>query len=732
MLRKTLQKVVAKLLVGALAVSCVPAVSDASAHRPSVIRNDVLASTSSLPADDNFNIIAEPFEWGLDVTRIMLKADASYNASDVKAGDFTVYGEHYSEQAYKNDSAGERKVVNAYPVDSQGNKADDGMYIVLELEYGKNIQAGHLGSYSYANYYTPLTPRNYKITWSKNNSTYTQNDKTNVVKLVIDEFRLERHIDNSVEDKQYNFVDYAFYSPKEDGRKKPLIIFFHGMGEGGTRDLKNQGVQMYAYQEEAFAEKEIQDIMGGGAYVLLPQSPDRWPTNGFTEETAYLQVVKNLIDTVIAENKDIDTNRIYIGGLSMGGFMACRMIINYPEMFAAAFPCSQAYAITESDAEKLKDLPVWVSCSEVDGTCAMDPYTYASYVKLKEAGNKDARCAVVKSNRSDPACRMEFYTPESDDPVLYEIKSDEGRENTKTGDLTFNNDTYGGHEAGWVLLFNNREYYIDEDGKEVTAMEWVASQSLVSTLKLDTSKVKTSYKTGETFTAEGLAVTAVMRDGTTQNVTDYTISAVDTSKTGDVTVMVEYSGKSASFTIKVADARTDQAQTAAPAAAAVTPAPVVTAAPAVTVKLSDSKVTLAKKGANKYKLTADVGNSTDAVVWTSSDSKVAAVDSRGVITAKSAGKAVIKATVAGVSAECKVIVKKITFKAAKKNITVKKGKTAKIKVTVAPKNKVSYKTSSGKIARVTSKGVVKGIKKGTAAITITCQGIKLTVRVRVK
>ena len=80
----------------------------------------------------------------------------------------------------------------------------------------------------------------------------------------------------------------------------------------------------------------------------------------------------------------------------------------------------------------------------------------------------------------------------------------------------------------------------------------------------------------------------------------------------------------------------------------------------------------------------------------------------------------------------KVIVKKITFKAAKKNITVKKGKTAKIKVTVAPKNKVSYKTSSGKIARVNSKGVVKGIKKGTAAITITCQGIKLTVRVRVK
>lgn len=97
-----------------------------------------------------------------------------------------------------------------------------------------------------------------------------------------DEFVLDRYTDSSISDAKYNFVDYAMYSPENDGEKHPLIIFFHGMGEGGAGSLKNHGVQMYAYPECNFADKEIQEIMGGKAYVLLPQSPETWPTNGFT------------------------------------------------------------------------------------------------------------------------------------------------------------------------------------------------------------------------------------------------------------------------------------------------------------------------------------------------------------------------------------------------------------------------------------------------------------------
>lgn len=66
-------------------------------------------------------------------------------------------------------------------------------------------------------------------------------------------------------------------------------------------------------------------------------------------------------------------------------------------------------------------------------------------------------------------------------------------------------------------------------------------------------------------------------------------------------------------------------------------------------------------------------------------------------------------------------------------VSVKKGKTATL--TVTAKNtteKVTYKTSNKKVATVTSKGVIKGVKKGSAVITVTCGKLTKTVKVTVK
>ena len=64
--------------------------------------------------------------------------------------------------------------------------------------------------------------------------------------------------------------------------------------------------------------------------------------------------------------------------------------------------------------------------------------------------------------------------------------------------------------------------------------------------------------------------------------------------------------------------------------------------------------------------------------------------------------------------------------------TVKVGKTTKISAKATPSGKVTYKSSNTKIATVSSKGVVKGKKKGTAKITVTCNGVTKTVKVTVK
>ena len=173
----------------------------------------------------------------------------------------------------------------------------------------------------------------------------------------------------------------------------------------------------------------------------------------------------------------------------------------------------------------------------------------------------------------------------------------------------------------------------------------------------------------------------------------------------------------------------------------------------VTPKKSVSSVTL-----KKTSLTMQVGKTeilkvtvkpTNAViknvVWTSSNTKVATVDSKGKVKAIGKGTATITATAAdgsGKNAACKVtVVKKIvtgvTIKC--KANTVKVKKTLTLTATVQPTNAdikdVTWKSSNTKVATVDSNGKVCGIKKGTVTITATAKdgsGKKDTMKVTVK
>ena len=69
---------------------------------------------------------------------------------------------------------------------------------------------------------------------------------------------------------------------------------------------------------------------------------------------------------------------------------------------------------------------------------------------------------------------------------------------------------------------------------------------------------------------------------------------------------------------------------------------------------------------------------------------------------------------------------------AKTSASVKVGKTTKIAAKATPSGKITYKSSNKKIATVSSNGTVKGIKKGTAKITVTCNGVSKTFKVTVK
>ena len=130
--------------------------------------------------------------------------------------------------------------------------------------------------------------------------------------------------------------------------------------------------------------------------------------------------------------------------------------------------------------------------------------------------------------------------------------------------------------------------------------------------------------------------------------------------------------------------------------------------------------------------------SKEKVTYSSSNKKVATVSSKGVIKAKKAGTA--KITVKSGKKKVVVTVKVTGVKTtnlsgvpAAKNVS--KGKSFKIKAIATPKNtdeKITFKSSNKKVATVTSKGVVKGLKKGAATITVQSGSKKMTCKVTVK
>ena len=160
--------------------------------------------------------------------------------------------------------------------------------------------------------------------------------------------------------------------------------------------------------------------------------------------------------------------------------------------------------------------------------------------------------------------------------------------------------------------------------------------------------------------------------------------------------------------------------------------------PTTKIKLNTTARTMLAGG----RLTLKAKVTTDAkgikVKWSSSDSKVASVTSKGTVTANKKGTAKITAaTTDGKKATCKITVKAApkSIKLNRTKLTLKKGKAFNLKYTITKNTytTVTYKTSSKKVATVSSSGKVTAKKKGTAIITAaTLNGKTAKCKVTVK
>jgi len=146
----------------------------------------------------------------------------------------------------------------------------------------------------------------------------------------------------------------------EPGKTYPVVLFLHGAGERGTENERQLKYLPQWLAEPAMREKHP-------CYVVAPQcrSDHRWvevswgdaaSTPQSPQMTADLAAAVAALDDVLAMEAT-DADRVYLTGLSMGGFGAWDLAARMPERFAAMLPiCGGG---DEAKAAKLIGLPIW-------------------------------------------------------------------------------------------------------------------------------------------------------------------------------------------------------------------------------------------------------------------------------------------------------------------------------------------------------------------------------------
>ena len=186
-------------------------------------------------------------------------------------------------------------------------------------------------------------------------------------------------------------VDYVCYAPENPQGKLPLVVYFHGAGQGGA-----PRAQIEENNFPLWASEEIQRrFTGGGAYLLAMRSHEE--TGDYWNDEYVVSVKAAIDDFIAAHAESIDLTRIYVGGFSMGGKMTLKMASSYPDFFAAAFPLCPAYEPSDEQIGALADLPVWLIVSRFD--------IIAGYYTFSE----DIWNRLCETTRVPEDCRMTLF-----------------------------------------------------------------------------------------------------------------------------------------------------------------------------------------------------------------------------------------------------------------------------------------------------------------------------------
>lgn len=157
-------------------------------------------------------------------------------------------------------------------------------------------------------------------------------------------------------------LPYRLLKPKDynASRKYPLVLFFHGAGERGEDNQRQLVHGMGEFASEPMMEAHP-------CFVIAPQCPKNaqwvdtpWSADSHSMPKSPSVPMKLALELVVELQREysIDASRLYVTGLSMGGFGTWDAVQRHPDWFAAAVPICGGGDVAL--ARKLADVPVWV------------------------------------------------------------------------------------------------------------------------------------------------------------------------------------------------------------------------------------------------------------------------------------------------------------------------------------------------------------------------------------
>lgn len=349
---------------------------------------------------DTIDYLVEGFEYGPAIVAVKLNFPDKVSKEDL-------IGKEWSVKTNKTARTVER--VDLCDVEGQIIDDDESNYVRISLVTQSNEwgATGGAACFTYANsinnWTTGITVEATLAnghTLEVGDKTYDSTTKFNTLRsrIILSTKDWGEAKKNTAEGYTLTYKGYETDEMREDGVLNPLIIWLHGQGEGGT----DPDIALVGNDVTALGEPTIQSHFKKGdqkgAYILAVQTPTMWMDDGHGNNndglarSIYTASLKAAIDNYIEENGDVDTNRIFLGGCSNGGYMTMDMAITYGDFFRAYYPTCEAFSdsiVTDEHIESLKDLSMWFIHASNDTTVNPKNFTIPTYQRLARAGAED-------------------------------------------------------------------------------------------------------------------------------------------------------------------------------------------------------------------------------------------------------------------------------------------------------------------------------------------------------